>query len=120
MRLNEDTLVLTWNKISGAKGYQVQITGQEDRVIRTNMLSLESLDPGSYEIRIKSLGDQDETQDSEWVSYQFTREEETGLSYRLINNNTEYQLHPSRRNRRSFSDTNAKCSQTHSESLPRT
>lgn len=92
LRLNEDTLVLTWNKISGAKGYQVQITGQEDRVIRTNMLSLESLDPGSYEIRIKSLGDQDETQDSEWVSYQFTREEETGLTYRLINNNTEYQL----------------------------
>ena len=92
LRLNQDTQTLTWHKISSAKGYLVQITGQEERTIRNNAISLEFLDPGQYEIRIKALGDQEQTEDSGWITYQYTREQESGLSYRLINNNTEYQL----------------------------
>lgn len=93
LRLNEDTQVLTWHKISNAKGYEVQISGEEGpRSIRTNSISLEFLEPGDYEIQVRALGNGVDTGDSGWVSFQYTREVETGLSYRLINNNTEYQL----------------------------
>ena len=93
LRMNSDTLTLSWNKNSSAKGFAVQISGEEEeRVVRGNSISLEKLTPGTYEIKIKAMGDGVDTKDSDWVTYNFVREQESGLVYKLINNNTEYQL----------------------------
>lgn len=91
LRLNADTQTLTWHKVSAARGYAVVISGEE-KTIRSNAISLESLEPGTYEIKIKALGDGADVGDSDWVSYTYVREAESGLNYKLINNNTEYQV----------------------------
>ena len=92
-RLNTDTLVLSWDKVKGAQSYLVEIPGK-DRPVSTikNEVPLEGLDAGTYEIKIKALGDNIETEDSEYATYTFVREAETGLKYQLINNRAEYQL----------------------------
>lgn len=91
IRLDMDTLTISWDKIPGAIGYSVVI-GEKEKVTRTNSYSLTSLEPGEYEIKIKALGDGETSEDSDVITYQFTREPETGLIYKLINNNKEYQL----------------------------
>lgn len=91
LRLNMDTQTLTWHRVSTANGYTVVINGEE-KTIRSNYISLEFLEPGTYEIKIKALGNDDDLEDSDWVSYTYTREAESGLNYKLINNNTEYQV----------------------------
>ena len=92
-KLNEQTLTLTWNKVKGAMSYTIQIEGEErERITRSNTLSLEFLDPGTYEIKIKTVGDGIETKDSKWSTYTFVRAQESGLKYNLINGNTEYEV----------------------------
>ena len=92
-KLNEQTLTLTWNKVKGAMSYVVQIEGEErERTTRTNSLSLEYLDAGTYEIKVKTVGDGIESKDSKWSTYKFVREQESGLKYHLINGDTEYEV----------------------------
>ncbi len=91
LRLDSDTQTLHWDRVPGALGYSVLI-GEKEKTTRTNSFSLESLEPGDYEIKVKSLGDGEVLADSEYKSFSFTRETETGLQYKLINNNTEYEL----------------------------
>lgn len=92
LRLNMDTQTLTWHKISAARGYTVVIGDVEERTIRSNYISLEFLEPGTYEIRVRAMGNGEDMEDSDWATFQYTREKESGLSYKLINNNSEYQL----------------------------
>lgn len=92
LRLNADTQTLTWHKVSTAKGYTVVIGDTEERTIRSNYISLEFLEPGDYEIRVRALGNGEDIEDSDWATFQYTREQESGLSYKLINNNSEYQV----------------------------
>ena len=89
--LDETTLTISWEKVPGAYGYSVKISGTE-KVTKANSYSLVDLEPGKYTIEIKALGDGDTVPDSVTVKYNFERKYETGLTYRLINNNTEYQL----------------------------
>ena len=91
IRLDMDTQTISWDKIPGAIGYSVTI-GDKEKVTKTNSYSLVSLEPGDYVIKIKALGDGDTATDSEVITYEYTREYETGLIYKLINNNKEYQL----------------------------
>ena len=91
--LNEQTLTLSWNKVRGAMSYTIQIEGEErERTTRTNSISLEYLEAGTYEIKVKTVGDDIETKDSKWSTYTFVREPESGLKYDLVNGNTEYQV----------------------------
>ena len=90
-RLDMDTQVLHWDKVSGATAYTVTI-GDKVKTTKSNYFSLESLEPGEYKIEIVALGDGHTTGDSAPAEYDFIRETESGLLYKLINNNTEYQL----------------------------
>lgn len=91
--LDEQTLVLNWNKIKGARSYAIQISGEErEKVTRTNSISLEYLEAGNYTIQIKAVGDGVEVKDSGWATYDFVRAVESGLKYKLVNGNTEYQV----------------------------
>ena len=93
LRLEESTLTLMWNRVPKARGYSVLISGDErEKTIRTNSISLEDLEPGVYEIKIKAIGDGIDYADSEWVSREFTRESESGLIFNAIKNKTEYEL----------------------------
>lgn len=93
LRLNSDTLTLNWNAIDRARGYTVVIgeTGKES-VVKKNSVSLEYLDPGTYDIKVKANGDGQTIRDSDWVHYSFTRDVESGLKYSLINSGSEYEL----------------------------
>ena len=94
LKLNTDTLTLSWNKISKAYSYSVVIGDSEDELIsKSNFISLEFLDPGIYEIKVKAVGNGRDVKDSEWVKYTFERESETGLKYKLINSGTEYEMY---------------------------
>ncbi|MDE6402153.1 MAG: leucine-rich repeat domain-containing protein, partial [Clostridiales bacterium] len=92
LRINENTLLLTWNKVDDAIGYVVNIGGAEKKV-RENSYSLVSVASGDYTIRVKSIGDEENYQDSAWsASIKFTREYESGIVYTLINNNSAYEV----------------------------
>ena len=93
LKLDTDTLTLTWDRVLGARNYTIQITGQDfEKSTKNPKYSLEHLEPGTYEINIKANGDGVETKDSDWVSYTFIREAEDGMRYKLINNKTEYEV----------------------------
>jgi len=91
--LDSETLTLKWNPVKGAKYYTVSISGEEREITtkKTNV-SLEKLEAGDYEIKVKANGDGEVINDSEWSVYTFKRDPETGLRYTLINNDTEYML----------------------------
>ncbi len=93
LNLDVATQTLKWNMVKGAKYYTVQISGEEkDITTKSPSVSLENLEPGSYEIKIRANGDGEVYKESDWVVYNFTREEESGLKYQLINNDTEFEL----------------------------
>ena len=93
LKLDTDTLTLTWDRVLGARNYTIQITGQDfEKSTKNPKFSLEHLEPGTYEINIKANGDGIETKDSAWISYTFIREAEDGMRYKLINNKTEYEV----------------------------
>ena len=91
--LQVDTQTLNWNMVKNAKYYTIRISGQEKEITtRSNSVSLEHLEAGEYEISIKANGDGEVFDDSDWTVYNFTREKESGLKYKLINNNREFEL----------------------------
>lgn len=92
-KLDTDTLVLSWGKITDARGYEIKISGDERvRTVKSPSYSLEYLAPGSYVIEIRALNYNPEILDSEWVSYEFDRATESGLKFNLINNKSEYEV----------------------------
>ena len=91
LRLDTDTLVLSWDKNSEANGYSILI-GEKEKVTRATSYPLNELAEGEHVIKVKALGDGKNTKDSEYAVYTFEKDPETGLIYRLINDNTEYEL----------------------------
>ena len=89
--LDATTLTVSWDKVPGALGYSVKI-GDEEKVTKATSYSLVDLQPGTYTIEVTALSDGVTARDSVTVTRKFERKYETGLTYRLINNNTEYQL----------------------------
>ena len=93
VRIVEDTQSITWNRVAKAKSYVITISGDDrERTISQNTFSLEYLEPGSYVISIKAVSKDMDFADSDWVSIPYDRPEESGLRYKAINNNTEYEL----------------------------
>ncbi len=91
-KLDSDTLSLSWDKVSGAKGYTIEINGAQVTT-KANYYSLADLEPGIYDVKVKANGDGKEIDDSQWAVYEgFEKVYETGLLYKLINNKTEYEL----------------------------
>ena len=91
LRLDTDTLILSWDKNTDATGYAVLI-GDTEKVTRANSYSLVGLEAGEYSIKVKAVGNGKDQKDSEYVTYSFLKAPESGLLYQLINDNSEYQL----------------------------
>ncbi len=94
----DDNYTLSWWAVEDALIYTVEITNAESNEIilrtpREAFLSLSWLDEGEYSIRIKSSGDEVLTRQSDWSkAITFHKGYETGLVYRLINNQSEYEI----------------------------
>ena len=84
-RLDEDTLTLHWNKVKQATGYVIEIGDLKVTTRETNY-SLENLKPGEYVIKVRAIDHNEEYGESDFAEYRFTREEESGLSYKLVGN----------------------------------
>lgn len=92
-KINPDTLTLSWDRVIGATNYTILISGEEfEKSTKNNNISLEYLEPGTYEIKVRANSDGNEKNSSDWATYTFVREKESGMRYKLINNKTEYQL----------------------------
>ena len=89
--LDATTLTISWDKVPGAIGYSVKI-GDVEKTTKAHSYSLVDLQPGTYTIEVRAIGDGVSARDSVAATLKFERQYETGLTYRLINNNTEYQL----------------------------
>lgn len=90
-RLDGDTLELSWDKVRGATAYTVTI-GDKTKTTKAASYSLAGLAEGEYDITVTAIGDGDTVKNSDPAVYSFKRGKESGLLYKLINNNTEYQL----------------------------
>lgn len=89
-----------------------EIVDERSEIARTEY-SLSGLEEGDYEIRVMATGGRQNTLSSEWSEiYSFHKDYETGCLYRLINNNTEYEIYGvgtglrNRRYRRCLSQAN--------------
>ena len=92
VKVDQTTLVLSWHEVNDARGYVVKIDDKEVEV-RTNQYSLASLKAGKYTLRVKSRGDGETNSDSAWsAAVTFEREQETGLTFKLIQGNSAYEV----------------------------
>ncbi len=92
-----DTLTLKWKAVEGAKVYTVRIEpeGKEpyEVSVSKNNYQLEPLEEGKYSITVKATDNSGRFLDSELsLPLEFIREKETGLSFKLINGGTEYEV----------------------------
>ena len=93
----DQTNKLTWEAISGARSYVLEIKNVESNEVeevnaKRTSYSLANLLEGDYEIRIKAVAGNKNAKDSEWseICY-FSKEYETGCIYKLVNN-VEYHI----------------------------
>lgn len=95
VKIEYDTLMLEWGAVDGAKVYSLRIEpeGQSatEITVSRNFYSLSELAPGNYSITVKAIDNSGESEDSlPTKPIEFTRDEECGLSFKLINGGKEY------------------------------
>ena len=92
LKIDPDTLTLGWRAVPDAQYYTVSY-GEVMKDVRNNFFALEDFPAGDYEFKVKACGNGETARDSAWSDpVRFTREEEPGMGFRLINNNTEYEV----------------------------
>ena len=95
--LDEDNN-LTWEVVENARSYKIEITNVETnetgtRTTNKTKFSLDNQPEGNYEIRLKAVSGLKNLSDSNWSEVkEFHRGYSTGCLYKLIKNNTEYQI----------------------------
>ncbi|MBQ4268156.1 MAG: leucine-rich repeat protein, partial [Clostridia bacterium] len=91
-KVDETTLMLSWDSVKGAKGYKVYVNNEEYNTSKPRY-PLDPLAPGEYSIVVKAVGVSDVSKDSKpSKTYNYVRPTESGLTYTLINNKTEYEI----------------------------
>ena len=90
-KVDEATLSLSWDSVKDSRGYKI-LVNKEEYVSKAPSYPLDPLVPGEYVIEVQAISDNEELEDSDWATFEYTREVESGLSYSLINNNTEYEV----------------------------
>lgn len=95
----QEVHILTWAEVEGARSYMVEVADAEtDEVLDTSKctqerFSMSGKQEGYYKIRVKAVGDGRSRKDSDWSStYNFHKQYETGCLYKLINDNTAYEI----------------------------
>lgn len=92
LTVDGDTLVLSWRAVPNARYYTVSVNG-EQKDSRATKYSLSSLEAGEYSIRVKACSNGNDYRNSGWSdTFRFTREQEPGLTFTLINGRTEYEV----------------------------
>lgn len=95
--LDEDNN-LTWETVENARSYKVEITDVNsgktvERSTNKTKYSLDNQPEGNYEIRVRAISGMKDYTDSDWSEIkEFHRGYKTGCLYKLIKNNTEYQI----------------------------
>lgn len=90
--------VLTWKSVPNARSYRVEITSlasgeTQVETVRNTHYSLSGLSEGDYNIRLMAVGGSQNEVLSAWTEVlPFQKKYESGLLYKLINNNTEYEV----------------------------
>lgn len=93
----DESNVLTWTEVENARNYVLEIKNVDtyesaEKSVRKPSFSLAEQAEGDYEIRVKAVGRNAETDQSEWSkSFAFHKDYETGCIYTLVNN-SEYEL----------------------------
>ena len=95
--VDEATLELSWKTVKGARLYTIKIEFEngevQEEISSKNTYSLANLKAGTYSISVMAHGKEGESEDSRWTTPKtFIREEEPGMIFTLINNNTEYEV----------------------------
>lgn len=90
-------LSLSWNPVNGADYYTIRVEGAgevREMDSSSNSYSLESLAAGSYKLRVKAVAGANNSLSSSGWSEEVTlsREAETGLTFRLVNSNTAFEV----------------------------
>lgn len=94
----DDNYNLTWSRVENARSYLLSITNavtgaSSETTSRRESISLEYLDTGDYDIRLRAVGDGTRFYDSEWSAViSLNRAYESGCRYQLINNGSEYEV----------------------------
>ena len=91
-RLDAESLTLSWNKVIGATAYTIQIGDGAPITTQKTSYPLENLAPGEYVIKVQAICQTKEYESSEPAEYVFTREEESGLRYKLNASRDSYTL----------------------------
>ena len=91
-RLDAETLTLSWNKVIGATSYVIQIGDGAPVTTQKTSYSLENLEPGEYVIKVQAICQTKEYEDSIPAEYEFVREVESGLRYKLNSTRDSYTL----------------------------
>ena len=97
VKLQIENETLTWKAVKNADGYLIDIDGTEYRT-ETNSLDVFGItnQAKDYQIKVKTLGNQKDTLDSQWSETLFyTLHPTNGLKYKFLNNNhtTEYMVY---------------------------
>ncbi len=93
----DEELVLTWSAVPNARSYRLEITNaageSSENVVQRTRYDLSPLGEGDYELRLRSVGGKSNDVFSDWSEkLSFHRDRDSGLIYRLINGNTEYEV----------------------------
>ena len=90
--IEETTLTLTWTPVKNARGYKILVNNEEFNTTKARY-PLDPLAPGEYDITVQAVASAGNYSDSSWSkTYEYTRPVESGLAYKLINNNTEFEV----------------------------
>ena len=98
LSVEDATLTLSWNNIGGARLYTISILrdGEEEPkeyISSKSSYSLTQLAEGSYTVKVRANGKEEESRDSDWSeAITFIREHENGMIFTLINGGTEYEV----------------------------
>lgn len=90
--LDDHELILSWEEIENAQYYEININGETDDS-KKNSCNLEKLEAGDYTIKVRACYDGKKYSNSVWSeAYEFTREEEEGIIYRLNSDGKSYEV----------------------------
>ncbi len=92
LKIDEDTLELSWKKVPGSYMYSVSV-GEYEFKTDKNQYDLTTVGEGEYDVKVKAHTNSNDYRDSKWSdSIHFVRDKETGLKFTLINSKTEYEV----------------------------
>lgn len=93
-----DDYVLSWTDVPSARGYEVRVNNLDGTKVavetpKRSSVSLSFLEEGDYIISVRAVSDGTKYTNSEWsAGVDFRKNYETGCIYKLINNNSEYEI----------------------------